>query len=47
MVFMRARGHGVGICGSDVHQWLRGGIGDKVIQSPMVMGHEGAGVIER
>ena len=37
----------VGICGSDVHQWLQGGIGDKMVQSPMVMGHEGAGVIER
>ena len=37
----------VGICGSDVHQWLHGGIGDKRIESPMVMGHEGAGTVER
>ena len=37
----------VGICGSDVHQWLHGGIGDKLIKSPMVMGHEGAGTVER
>ena len=37
----------VGICGSDVHQWMHGGIGDKFIKSPMVMGHEGAGTVER
>jgi L-iditol 2-dehydrogenase len=30
----------VGVCGSDVHYYLEGGIGDQVISSPMVPGHE-------
>ncbi len=41
------RVHSVGICGSDVHQWQHGGIGEKRINSPMVMGHEAAGVVEK
>ncbi|KAJ8247814.1 hypothetical protein GJAV_G00250820, partial [Gymnothorax javanicus] len=35
--------HSVGICGSDVHYWQHGRIGDFVVKSPMVLGHEGAG----
>jgi L-iditol 2-dehydrogenase len=36
----------VGICGSDLHWWDQGGIGDAQIAHPLVLGHEGAGVIE-
>src|SRR5438477_6581856 len=36
----------VGICGSDLHWWDEAGIGDAVITSPLVLGHEAAGVIE-
>ena len=35
----------VGICGSDLHWWGQGGIGDAQISRPLVLGHEGAGVI--
>lgn len=34
-----------GICGSDVHYWQRGRIGDFILQSPIVLGHESAGTI--
>jgi len=37
----------VGICGSDVHYLVRGGIGDFIVKSPMVLGHEAAGVVEK
>jgi L-iditol 2-dehydrogenase len=36
----------VGICGSDVHWWQEGGIGEDRITTPLVLGHECAGVIE-
>jgi L-iditol 2-dehydrogenase len=36
----------VGLCGSDLHWFGEGGIGDAVLSSPMVLGHEFAGVIE-
>jgi len=36
----------VGICGSDLHWWGEGAIGDATIAHPLVLGHEGAGVIE-
>lgn len=35
--------HSVGICGSDVHYWQNGRIGDFVLTKPMVLGHEAAG----
>jgi D-xylulose reductase len=35
-----------GICGSDVHYWTDGAIGDFIVKSPMVLGHESAGIIE-
>ena len=35
----------VGICGSDVHYWVEGRIGDFVVKSPMVMGHEASGKV--
>ncbi|WP_417219465.1 NAD(P)-dependent alcohol dehydrogenase [Arthrobacter sp.] len=34
-----------GICGSDVHYYEHGRIGDFVLDAPMVIGHESAGVI--
>ena len=37
----------VGICGSDVHYWMKGAIGDFVVKAPMIIGHEGAGIVER
>ncbi|GHD05414.1 NAD(P)-dependent alcohol dehydrogenase [Zhihengliuella salsuginis] len=36
----------VGICGSDVHYYEHGRIGDFVVEKPMVIGHEAAGTIE-
>jgi len=35
----------VGICGSDLHWWAEGGIGDAVLERPLVPGHEAAGII--
>ena len=37
--------HTVGVCGSDVHYYTHGAIGDYIVKAPMVLGHEGAGVI--
>jgi D-xylulose reductase len=34
-----------GICGSDVHYYLEGAIGDFIVKEPMILGHEAAGVI--
>lgn len=34
-----------GICGSDVHYWVEGRIGDFVVEKPMVLGHESAGTV--
>ena len=36
----------VGICGSDVHYWREGRIGDAVVQYPYVVGHEVSGQVE-
>lgn len=35
----------VGVCGSDVHFWHEGKLGDWVVEEPLVLGHESAGVI--
>lgn len=35
----------VGICGSDLHWFAEGGIGDAGLKRPLVLGHEFAGVI--
>jgi len=37
----------VGICGSDVHYWTHGAIGDFIVKAPMVIGHEAAGIVEK
>ena len=36
----------VGICGSDLHWFTEGGIGDAQLEHPLVLGHEFAGVTE-
>lgn len=33
----------VGICGSDLHLYQDGRIGDSIVEKPLVLGHEGAG----
>lgn len=35
----------VGVCGSDVHYYEHGRIGDFVVRAPLVLGHESSGVI--
>lgn len=35
----------VGVCGSDVHYYLHGRIGDFVVKTPMVLGHEASGEV--
>jgi L-iditol 2-dehydrogenase len=37
----------VGICGSDIHYYATGRIGDQVVRYPFVLGHEGSGEIAR
>src|SRR5262245_56200146 len=36
----------LGICGSDLHSYKDARIGDSIVQSPLILGHEFAGVIE-
>jgi len=36
-----------GICGSDVHYWQHGRIGDFVVKAPMVLGHESSGIVTK
>jgi L-iditol 2-dehydrogenase len=36
----------VGLCGSDLHWYAEGGIGDARLERPLVVGHEMAGVVE-
>ena len=42
-VLVRVRA--VGLCGSDVHYYTHGRIGDQVLTKPMIVGHEGAGEV--
>jgi L-iditol 2-dehydrogenase len=35
----------VGICGSDVHYWTHGRIGNFIVNAPMVLGHESSGQV--
>lgn len=35
-----------GICGSDLHYFLEGGIGGVSLQSPIIPGHEAAGIVK-
>jgi len=36
----------VGVCGSDVHYYTAGQIGNQIVEYPFIVGHEGSGVIE-
>jgi len=36
----------VGVCGSDLHYYLDGRIGSQVIEPPLILGHEYAGIVE-
>jgi len=36
----------VGVCGSDLHTYLDGRIGDTKVESPLILGHEFAGIVE-
>lgn len=36
-----------GICGSDLHYWLHGAVGESVLKAPMVLGHEIVGMVIR
>src|SRR5436190_1075979 len=42
---VQVRVDAVGLCGSDVHSYAEGGIGDTPCQYPMVLGHEPAGTV--
>jgi L-iditol 2-dehydrogenase len=42
---IRVKVNAVGICGSDVHSYSEGAIGDTPCQYPMVLGHEPAGTV--
>jgi D-xylulose reductase len=35
----------VGICGSDIHYYLHGRIGDFIVKEPMILGHEASGIV--
>jgi len=35
----------VGICGSDIHYYLRGRIGDQIVEDKIILGHEAAGEV--
>lgn len=34
-----------GVCGSDLHYWRHGGVGDFMLREPMVLGHEIVGTV--
>ena len=42
---VKVRIQAVGVCGSDVHYYTHGRIGDQVVEKPIIIGHEGAGEI--
>ncbi|HEY95494.1 MAG TPA: NAD(P)-dependent alcohol dehydrogenase [Dehalococcoidia bacterium] len=42
---VRIKIHSVGICGSDVHYYQFGKIGNFVVTEPMVLGHEASGIV--
>jgi L-iditol 2-dehydrogenase len=43
--YVRVKVNAVGICGSDVHSYVEGAIGDTPCEYPMVLGHEPAGTV--
>lgn len=42
---VRIKIHTVGICGSDVHYYQYGKIGNFIVKQPMVLGHEASGTV--
>lgn len=42
---VRIKLHTVGICGSDVHYYTHGGIGQFIVNAPMILGHEASGTV--
>src|SRR5271166_1501476 len=42
---VRVKMHTVGICGSDVHYYTHGAIGQFIVRDPLVLGHEASGVV--
>jgi L-idonate 5-dehydrogenase len=36
-----------GVCGSDLHYWRHGAVGESILRAPMVLGHEIVGVVTR
>jgi D-xylulose reductase len=42
---VRIKMHTIGICGSDVHYYTHGKIGNFIVKEPMVLGHEASGTI--
>lgn len=36
-----------GICGSDLHYWRHGAVGESILRAPMILGHEMAGTVLR
>ena len=42
---LQVRVAAVGICGSDMHSYAEGGVGDSPCRYPMVLGHEPSGVV--
>ncbi|MPV65222.1 NAD(P)-dependent alcohol dehydrogenase [Burkholderia sp. BE17] len=42
---VRIKIHTVGVCGSDVHYYVHGGIGPFRVDAPMVLGHEASGIV--
>ncbi|MGD0498524.1 MAG: alcohol dehydrogenase catalytic domain-containing protein [Bryobacteraceae bacterium] len=43
---VRVRVNAVGLCGSDLHSYSEGSVGDTTCLYPMVLGHEPAGTVE-
>lgn len=37
----------VGVCGSDIHYYNEGRIGDQVVKFPFIVGHEAAGIVKK
>lgn len=37
----------VGMCGSDIHYYTTGRIGEQIVKYPFIVGHEAAGVVEQ
>jgi len=37
----------VGVCGSDIHYYKEGRIGNQIVKFPFTLGHEGSGIVEK